>query len=142
MTIAQIQKIAADAVANALRLTAAKDAPAVAVAPKPAGRRTLTPEQKAKMAEGRKRAAAAKTATAPAAAAPVAVAKPAKVRKPAEAWSVKDHVTKKGVAGKVITVGPFSAWLPNGDAAKRKAVMDAINNVFRAACIEDVVAQF
>lgn len=56
MTIADIQKIAAEAVANAMRLTT------TAAAPKPtaAKKRTLSAEQKAKMAAGRERARAAK----------------------------------------------------------------------------------
>lgn len=57
-------------------------------------------------------------------------------------WSVTAHINKKGVQGKIIKVGPFSAWLADGDTAKRKKILDAINHVFRAACIEEVVAQF
>ena len=150
MTIADIQKVAAEAVASAMgmRLTQAADAPAVAVAsPTSVKRRTLTDAQKARMADGRRRAAAAKAGGAATVARPAS--KPAeanrtaeKPAKTAEAWSVKDHVTKRGIKGKVITVGPFSAWLPEGNEARRQAVMDAIVKVFRTAEISKVIAQF
>ena len=90
------------------------------------GKKTLTDEQKAKMAAGRKAASAARAA-ATGKPAPVVAAK----AKPAEAWTVKDHVTKKNVKGRIVTVGPFSAWIPDGDADKRQAAADAINKVFR-----------
>jgi hypothetical protein len=115
---------------------AADTAVAVRPARKGKGKRTLSPEQKAKMAEGRRRAAAER-AGAPAA---VPVSKPAKAKRPA--WKVEKRVSQKGVPGKTIMVGPFTAWLADGDTEKRAAIMDAINHVFRAACIEDVVAQF
>lgn len=148
MTIADIQKIAADAVASAMgmRLTQAADAPSVAT-PAPVKRRTLTDAQKARMADGRRRAAAAKAGGAATAARPVS--KPVEANRTgerpaqaAEAWSVKDHVTKRGIKGKVIAVGPFSAWLPEGDEARRQAVMDAIVQVFRTAEISKVIARF
>lgn len=55
----------------------------------------------------------------------VSAAKPAKA--PAKAWEVKDHTTKKGAKGKIVTVGPFSAWIPEGDKARKSAVVAAIN---------------
>ena len=86
-------------------------------------------------ARAAKKAIAQARAAAPAVAAPVAavakpVVKPAK--QPAAAWTVKPHVTKKGAKGKIVTVGPFNAWVPEGDKAKEQAVFDAINKVFRS----------
>ncbi len=62
-----------------------------------------------------------------------AAAKPASMPKTQKAsgWMVKPHVSKKGVTGRIVKVGPFSAWLPDGDADKRQAAADAINKVFR-----------
>lgn len=90
-------------------------------------------------ARAAKKAKAQARATAPAVAAPVAaVVKPAEKavvkppKQPAAAWTVKPHVTAKGVKGKIVTVGPFNAWVPEGDTDKEKAVFDAINKVFRS----------
>ncbi len=74
--------------------------------------------------EGKKAQAAAEQKT------PAAPASKPKKRKPS-AWSVKPHISKKGVKGRIIKVGPFSCWLPDGDADKCKAVLEAIN-VFRS----------
>lgn len=51
---------------------------------------------------------------------------------PKPMWEVKAYVTKKGVKGKIVKVGPFNAFLPDGDDAKEQAVFDAINKVFRS----------
>lgn len=88
------------------------------------GKRTLSPEQKAKMAEGRKRAAAAKTA--PAVAAPAA--KPAKERKPLEA-KVEAYRTKKGDDGSLVVFGIMSNFCKKGDEAKRAQVIASINMI-------------
>lgn len=128
-----LKMIMADPAAVA-ELQAMAAAPTVTRKPaKGKGKRTLTDEQKAKMAAGRKAASAARAAATgkPAPAPVVEAAKPAKVAKPAEAWTVKDHVTQKGIKGRIVTVGPFSCWLPDGDADKRQAAADAINKVFR-----------
>jgi hypothetical protein len=117
-------------IAEAMKFQTAAAAPAVIEAPAK-GKRTLSPEQKAKMAEGRKRAAAAK-ADAPATVvidAPAKAEKPAKVRK---AWEVNVRVAKKnGQPGVSVTVGPFSAWAYKGDEARMKDMLSAINGVFR-----------
>ena len=84
-------------------------------------------------ARAAKKAKAQAAATTPAVAAPVAaVAKPAKTPKSTAAWTVKPHVTAKGAKGKIVNVGPFNAWIEEGDAEKEKAVFDAINKVFRS----------
>lgn len=138
MTKSEIASMIAESVktalSGALKFQAVAPAPAVVEAPatrKPAakGKRTLSDEQKAKMAEGRKRAAAAKAGAFDDAPATVIVdaPKPVKEKKARPAWEVKDHTTKQGVKGQIVTVGPFSAWVPEGDAAKRKACIDAIN---------------
>lgn len=132
--------VAADKAEVAAAL-AAVESPAT-VTRKPAkGKRTLTDEQKRKMAEGRKRAAAAKgkSVEKPAKAAKPAAAKPSR-ELPACGWKVTPHTTAKGVKGKIVQVGPFSTFLPAGDAAKRKAAAVAINGVFRTAEIGKVIA--
>lgn len=128
--------VAADKAEVAAAL-AAVESPAT-VTRKPAkGKRTLTDEQKRKMAEGRKRAAAAKGK--PAKAAKPAAAKPSR-ELPACGWKVTPHTTKRGVKGKIVQIGPFSAFIPAGDADKRKAAAVAINGVFRTAEIGKVIA--
>ena len=51
---------------------------------------------------------------------------------PKPIWEVKAYVTKKGVKGKIVKVGPFNAFLPEGDKEKEQACFDAINKVFRS----------
>lgn len=130
MTASDIRSMIAAGIAEAMKFQTAAAAPAVIEAPAK-GKRTLSPEQKAKMAEGRKRAAAAK-ADAPATVvidAPAKAEKPAKVRK---AWEVNVRVAKKnGQPGVSVTVGPFSAWAYKGDEARMKDMLSAINGVFR-----------
>jgi hypothetical protein len=130
MTASDIRSMIAAGIAEAMKFQTAAAAPAV-IEPPAKGKRTLSPEQKAKMAEGRKRAAAAK-ADAPATVvidAPAKAAKPAKVRK---AWEVNVRVAKKnGQPGVSVTVGPFSAWAYKGDEARMKDMLSAINGVFR-----------
>ena len=124
-----------DAVRDAMRFVSTETPVAAAVAA-PA---KTTDDVHARRLAGLEKARAAKKAIAqarvatPVVAAPVAVvakpvvsaAKPAKA--PAKAWDVKDHTTKKGAKGKVVSVGPFSAWIPEGDKAKKSAVIAAIN---------------
>lgn len=146
MTVADMKAAVALAVEQALRLVQADDAPvAVAEPPKPARKgRTLSEEQKRKMAEGRKRAAAAKAAPAkpaPKAAKPVAAVKAAKPDR-LTGWDVTKHTTKRGKAGKIVRVGPFSMFIEDGDAEKRAAAIEAINKVFRSQEIHAVVKQF
>lgn len=43
------------------------------------------------------------------------------------AWTVEDYTTSKGVDGKLIKVGVFSAFVPEGDDAKAQAVFDTVN---------------
>lgn len=135
MTIAQIQKIAAEAVANALRLTQTQDAPAPV---KKAGG-----DLKAKRLAALEKARAAKKAKAqakPAAVVAEPAQKPAKVKKARPAWSVKDHVTKKNVKGQIVQIGPFTAWIPEGDKARKAAVFSAINDVCRTDEVRKLAA--
>jgi hypothetical protein len=101
---------------------------------------------RARAAEVRAEKAAAKAAgvilTPPAKAAPVAapvavVEKPAKAQK--QAWSVKPHVTKKGVAGFIVSVGPLTAWVKAGDTAKINEIVAAFNLV-RTGEVNAIVA--
>jgi hypothetical protein len=149
MTVADMKAAVALAVEQVLGLVQTDDAPQV---PAPTPAKATGDELRAKRLAGLEKARAAKKAkaVAPAAAAkPVAVAaKP--VAKPAAeskkqtpkpgTWTVKKHTTTKGVAGKIVTVGPFSAWIPNGDAAKEQAAIDAINLVFRSAAAVELAA--
>lgn len=135
MTAAEVKSMIEAAVmkfvGNAEAAPVAVAAPAI---PASVGKRTLSEEQKRKMAEGRERARAAKAgkkgrkAEQPAAVAtPVAVVEKPVEKKARPAWEVKAHVTKKGQKGLIVTVGPLSAWLPEGDAARKKAFFDAVN---------------
>ncbi len=135
MTIAQIQKIAAEAVANALRLTQTQDAPAPV--------KKASGDLKAKRLAALEKARAAKKAKAqakPAAVVAEPVKKPAKVKKARPAWSVKDHVTKKNVKGQIVQIGPFTAWLPEGDEERKAAVFSAINDVCRTDEVRKLAA--
>lgn len=114
-----------------IRLASKKDVAAAIKAedtvPTAVARRTLSPEHKAKMAEGRKRAAAAKAGTPPAKT-PKA-AKPATAafeRKPVEV-SVRPHTTKRGRNGKVYAVGCMDWFVADGDEQQRRFVIDSIN---------------
>lgn len=133
MTAAEVKSMIEAAVmkfvGNAEAAPVAVAAPAI---PASVGKRTLSEEQKRKMAEGRERARAAKAgkkgrkAETPVAT-PVAVVEKPVEKKARPAWEVKAHVTKKGQKGLIVTVGPLSAWLPEGDAARKKAFFDAVN---------------
>jgi hypothetical protein len=120
-----------DAVRDAMRFVNTETAVAAPVAA-PA---KVADDVRAKRLAGLEKARAAKKAIAqarvatPVVAAPVAVvAKPVvSAAKPAKAWEVKDHTTKKGAKGKIVSVGPFSAWIPEGDKARKSAVIAAIN---------------
>jgi len=127
MTAADIRSMIAAGIAEAMKFQTAAAAPAVVEAPAK-GKRTLSDGQKAKMAEGRKRAAAAKANATVVIDSPKAE-KPTKVRK---AWEVNVRVAKKnGKSGVSVTVGPFSAWAYAGDEARMKDMLAAINGVFR-----------
>jgi hypothetical protein len=52
------------------------------------------------------------------------------------AWVVKPYVTKKGRKGVILRVGPLSAFLPEGDTARRTAVIKAINVIRSDAAYE------
>ena len=130
MTAAEVKSMIEAAVmkfvGNAEAAPVAVAAPAI---PASVGKRTLSEEQKAKMKAGREKArkAKGKKAEKPVAAT-VAPVKPAKVEKKARpAWEVKAHVTAKGIKGLIVTVGPLSAWLPEGDKARRDAFYAAVN---------------
>jgi hypothetical protein len=135
MNKSTVAQMIADAVRDAMRFVNTETAVAAPVAA-PA---KVADDVQARRLAGLEKARAAKKAkaqarvTTPAVAAPVAVvakpvvsaAKPAKA--PAKAWEVKDHTTKKGAKGKIVSVGPFSAWIPEGDKARKSAVIAAIN---------------
>ena len=127
MTAAEVKSMIEAAVmkfvGNAEAAPVAVAAPAI---PASVGKRTLSEEQKAKMKAGREKARKAK-GKAEKPAATVAAVKPAKVEKARPAWEVKAHVTKKGIKGLIVTVGPLSAWLPEGDKARRDAFYAAVN---------------
>jgi L-2-hydroxyglutarate oxidase LhgO len=135
MNKSTVAKMIADAVKDAIRFvnTESPVAASVAAPAKAADdvqARRLAGLEKARAA---KKAKAQAAVTKPAVAAPVAaVVKPAKTPKSTAAWTVKPHVTKKGAKGKIVTVGPFNAWVEEGDTEKEKALFDAINKVFRS----------
>ncbi len=135
MNKSTVAKMIAAAVQDAMRFVNAETPVAVAAPAKAAddvqARRLagLEKARAAKKAKAQARAAAAAVA-APVAAVAKPVVKPAK--QPAAAWTVKPHVTAKGVKGKIVTVGPFNAWVEEGDTEKEKALFDAINKVFRS----------
>ena len=132
MTAAEVKSLIEATVMKFVGSAAVVAAPVAAPAP-------VAGDVHAKRLAGLEKARAAKKAIAqarvstPVVAAPVAAvakpvvsaAKPAKA--PAKAWEVKDHTTTKGAKGKIVTVGPFSAWIPEGDKAKKSAVVAAIN---------------
>ena len=131
MNKSTVAKMIADAVKDAIRFVNTESPVAASVAA-PA---KATADVQARRLAGLEKARAAKKAKAQAAAttpAVAAVAKPAKTPKSTAAWTVKPHVTKKGAKGKIVNVGPFNAWIEEGDAEKEKAVFDAINKVFRS----------
>ncbi len=135
-------------IAQLLKFLASTDAAAHAAAvaelqtmaaPAPAKKRKGNPEALRKWRESQK--AGGKPATAkkakPAAA---VVEKPAKVKKARPAWSVTDHVTKKNVKGQIVQIGPFTAWIPEGDKARKAAVFSAINDVCRTDEVRKLAA--
>jgi hypothetical protein len=129
------------AVETALGLVKTDKAPPVPAAdptPAPVQKRKGNPEALKRWREEQKAAKAAGTA------APAKKAKPkpepvAAIKADAPAWVVKPHTTQKGVKGKIINVGPFNAWLADGDEEKRVAIIAAINGVFRHAQCNDLV---
>lgn len=135
MTVADMKAAVALAVEQAMRLIATDTAPAVPAA------KVVSPDVKAKRLAALEKARAAKKAKAKAAPA-VKAAKPAAKADRTAGWDVKPHTTKRGVAGKIVRVGPFSAFIPNDDKAKRDAAIVAINSIFRTEEIKAVVAQF
>lgn len=58
-----------------------------------------------------------------------------------EGWSVTPHRTKRGRNGKIVRIGPFSMFLADGDEAKKKAAVEAINTIFRTDEIRKVAAK-
>ena len=129
------------AVETALGLVKTDKAPPV---PAPAPTKPAGDELRAKRLAALEKARAAKKAKAKAkpAAKPAvesAKQKPVEVKADAPAWVVKPHTTQKGVKGKIINVGPFNAWLADGDEEKRVAILAAINGVFRHAQCNDLV---
>lgn len=124
MSRIDIAAIAAE-VAKALKFQTLAPAPEAAPAPAKDDLREKRLAALEKARAAKKAKSKAKPEAAPAAVAVAPVAKPAKKERPA--WEVKAHTTKKGVKGLVVTCGPLSAWIPCGDAAKRKAFFDACN---------------
>jgi hypothetical protein len=129
------------AVETALGLVKTDKAPPV---PAPAPVKPAADDLRAKRLAALEKARAAKKAKAKAkpAAKPAAESpkqKPVEVKADAPAWVVKPHTTQKGVKGKIINVGPFNAWLADGDEEKRVAILAAINGVFRHAQCNDLV---
>lgn len=111
-------------------------------APAPVKKRKGNPEALRKWRESQKAAGKpAKAKAKPAAVVAQPVQKPAKVKKSRPAWSVKDHVTQKGAKGQIVQIGPFTAWIPEGDAARRAAVFSAINDVCRTDEVRKLAAQ-
>jgi hypothetical protein len=54
---------------------------------------------------------------------------------------VTPHRTKRGRNGKIVRIGPFSMFLADGDEAKKKAAVEAINTIFRTDEIRKVAAK-
>lgn len=133
MTTADVAKIAADAAKKAVLALMKSDKPAPAV--KPAAGDDL----KAKRLAALEKARAAKKAK--------AKAKPAKAKKPAAEsakrevkpteWTVESYTTKRGVKGKLVKVGVWSAFVRPGD---EDAAIASINSVFRTAAAAQVAA--
>lgn len=119
--------LADPAAAAELQAAAASD-----TAPTPVKKRKGNPEALKRWREQQK----AKKAAAPAKAAKPKPAAESVKQKPAAkpaTWAVKPHTTAKGVKGRIVTVGPFSTWIEDGDDDKAQAALDAINLVFRSA---------
>lgn len=151
MTAADVAKMieasVAKSLANAMALVNVAPAPVAVPVPVPAsvGKRTLSPEQKAKMAEGRRKAAAAKTPakTAPAAT-PVPVAAPV-------AGRVAETFTGHGAtiecfaahnkAGKPYA-GIKVADTYGASIVLNEAQYDALSRVIRSKADEDMRAFF
>jgi hypothetical protein len=110
--------------------------------PAPVKKRKGNPEALRKWRESQKAGGKpAKEKAKPAAVVAEPVQKPAKVKKSRPAWSVKDHVTKKKVKGQIVQIGPLTAWLPEGNKARKAELFAAINNVIRSDEIRKVAAQ-
>jgi hypothetical protein len=109
-------------------------------APAPVKKRKGNPEALRRWRESQKAAGKPAKVKKAKPAAVVPVEKPAKAKKVAPAWSVKDHVTKKGVKGQIVQIGPFTAWIPEGDKARRDAVFSAINDVCRTEEVRKLAA--
>lgn len=123
---AMIAKSVSDAVGALKFQQAAAPAPTVAVA-------TPADDIKAKRLAALEKARAAKKANAKAKAEKPATVivdapKPVKEKKARPAWQVKKgHVTSKKKTGTIVTVGPFSTWIEDGDEVRKKEVFAAIN---------------
>ncbi len=65
---------------------------------------------------------------------------PKKRAPPPGTWTIAPHTTKKGVRGRVVRVGPFSAWIAKGDTVKAEACVTAIIEVFRSKVCEGLAA--
>lgn len=83
-------------------------------------------EEGVKIVKGKGTAPASKPAVTPPPIVYQPVPKPA-AKDDAIAWSVEDYTTSKGVDGKLVKVGVFSAFVPEGDDAKAQAVLDTVN---------------
>ena len=131
-------QLAVETALGLVKTSAAPPVPAADPTPSPVQKRKGNPEALKRWREQQK----ATKAAAPAKPAKAAKAKPepvAAVKADAPAWTVKDHTTQKGVKGKIINVGPFNAWLADGDDDKRAAIIAAINGVFRHAQCDTLV---
>jgi hypothetical protein len=141
MSTADFKAAVALAVEQVLGLVKTDAAPPAPAPAEPAAAdiraKRLAALEKARAAKKAK--AEAKPAAKPAKAAKAKPEPVAAVKADAPAWTVKDHITQKGVKGKTINVGPFSAWLADGDDDKRAAIIAAINGVFRHAQCDTLV---
>lgn len=55
-------------------------------------------------------------------------------------WTVRALTMRDGRRGRLVRVGPFSAWIPEGDTAKAEACVTAMIEVFRSKVCEELVA--
>jgi hypothetical protein len=83
-------------------------------------------EEGVKIVKSGSGASASKPAVTTPSNAPQPVPKPT-TKDDAIAWTVEDYTTSKGVDGKLVKVGVFSAFVPEGDDAKAQAVFDTVN---------------
>jgi hypothetical protein len=83
-------------------------------------------EEGVKIVKGRGTAPASNPAVTAPSNAPQSVPSPT-AKYDAIAWTVEDYTTSKGMHGKLVKVGVFSAFVPEGDDAKAQAVLDTVN---------------